>query len=230
MRVPPRPRPVSPVPPPSTLHTPPEDLTQHDSGIAGMVAGGRILLLIGGLVFLVDNHQSEPLEGQEHGTTGSEDDIVGICRELFLPDLHALGIGVFAVVDAQSTAEDPLQTFHHLYGEGNLGQEIEHLLMTVEGLLDEVDIDFGLSTGGDTMEQGDILFEKGELDLVEGFLLWGAEGFDTLGMGLAAMVQAPYLLFVGLEESALDEGSDGGEGVALVLEFVASDTQIIVYS
>ena len=43
-----------------------------------MIAGGGVLLLEGGLVLLVDNDQAEALHRQEHGRTGTEDDIIGI--------------------------------------------------------------------------------------------------------------------------------------------------------
>ena len=51
-------------------------LSKHDGCATGMVARGRILLLIGGLMLLVDNHQTKILKGQEYGTTSSEDDVV----------------------------------------------------------------------------------------------------------------------------------------------------------
>ena len=51
-------------------------LSKHDGSTTGMVARGRILLLIGGLMLLVDNHQTKILERQEYGTAGSEDDVV----------------------------------------------------------------------------------------------------------------------------------------------------------
>ena len=88
-----------------------------------MIAGHGILLLVRSLVLLVDDDQSETLERQKYGTAGTEDDIVGILRELFLPNLHAFCIGVFRVVDAEAVAEDVLQTFHDLNGKGNLRQE-----------------------------------------------------------------------------------------------------------
>ena len=73
-----------------------------------MVAGHGILLLIRGLMFLIDNHQSEVLEGQEHSTARAKDDIVRVLGELLLPDFHALGIGILGVVDAEAVAEDVL--------------------------------------------------------------------------------------------------------------------------
>ena len=128
------------------------------------------------------------------------------------------------MVDAQPTAEDPLQTFHHLNGEGYLGQEVEHLLLTVEGLLDEVDVYLRLSTGGDAVKQGDVLLEEGKLYLVESVLLWSAERFDVFGMRVATVIQSSHLLLVGLKEATLDKCSDRGESMALVKEFVTSNT------
>ena len=46
------------------------------------------------------------------------------------------------------------------------------------------------------MQEGDILFQEGELDLVIGVLLDGTQGLDILQMGLAAVVQTPYFLFI----------------------------------
>ena len=39
---------------------------QYDGHVAGMVARRGVLLLVGVLVLLVNDHQPEPLEGQEH--------------------------------------------------------------------------------------------------------------------------------------------------------------------
>ena len=127
------------------------------------------------------------------------------------------------MVDAQPAAENPLQTFHHLNGEGYLGQEVEHLLLTVEGLLDEVDVDFRLTTRGNPVKQGDVLLEEGELYPVKGVLLWGAEGLDVLWMRVATVVQASHLLLIGLKEPTFHERCDRGKGMALVQEFVARD-------
>ena len=67
---------------------------QHDGHGAGVVAGRGVLLLVAGLVFFVDDDESEFLKGQEDGGAGAEDDIVGVAGELFLPYLDALGVGV----------------------------------------------------------------------------------------------------------------------------------------
>ena len=195
-----------------------------------MITGHGILLLVGSLVFLIDDDEAEALEGQEDGTAGTEDDIVGILGELFLPYLNTLGIGIFRMVDAQAMAKDTLEPFHHLDSQGNLRQEVEHLLMLVECLLDKMDVDFRLAAGSNAMKQGDRLLEEGKLYLVEGFLLGQAQRFDMFGMGLTAMIQASHFLFVGLKDASLDKGRDGGEGVALVQEFIAGNAQEVVYS
>ena len=65
-----------------------------------MVAWCGVLLFVAGLVLFVDDHQSQPLERQKHGTACAEDHAVWLVRELLLPNLHALGIAVFAVIDA----------------------------------------------------------------------------------------------------------------------------------
>ena len=99
------------------------------------------------------------------------------------------------------------------------------MLFLVEGLLDEMDIDFRLTAGRDTMKQRNRFLEEGKLCLIEGFLLGQTERLDLFGMGFPTMIQTPHFLFVGLDDTALDEGRDGGEGVALVQQLVTGDTR-----
>ena len=91
--------------------------------------------------------------------------------KLFLPDLHAFCIRIFGVIDAQAVAKDTLQTTHDLYGQGDLGQEIKHLLFLFQCLTNQVDIDFGLSAGGNAVKERDVLLKERELNLVVGILL-----------------------------------------------------------
>ena len=65
-----------------------------------MIAGHGILLFITGLVLLIDYHQTQILERQQHGTARPQNHIIRMLGELFLPDLHPLGIGILAVIDA----------------------------------------------------------------------------------------------------------------------------------
>ena len=183
-----------------------------------MIAGCRVLLLVAGLVLLVDDDEAEVLEGQEDGGTGAKDDVVGMGGELLLPDLHTLGIAVLGVVDAQAVAEDAAQAVHHLNGQGDLGQQVEHLTVLLQFALYEVDVDFRLAAGGHAVKQRHLVLHHGEQNLVVGFLLWCGEPLDVLGTGLAAVVQASHLHLVGLQQAALDELVEDGQGVALVEE------------
>ena len=120
------------------------------------------------------------------------------------------------MVDAQTVTKDTLETIHHLNSKRNLGQKIEHLLFLVEGLLDEVDIDFRLTAGRDAMKQRDRFLEEGKLCLIEGFLLGQTERLDLFGMGFPTMIQTPHFLFVGFDKTAFNKSGDGGEGVTFV--------------
>ena len=125
---------------------------EHYGRTTGMVSGSRILLLVRVFVLLIHNHQAQSLKGQEDGRTDTQDDIVFLFTQLLLPDFHPLGIGKLGMIDTKATSEYPLQTFGDLGGQGDFGQEIEHLLTCLQRFLDEVDIDFGLATGGDPVK------------------------------------------------------------------------------
>ena len=82
------------------------------------------MLLVARLVFLINDDQSQALERQEHRRARSKDDVIGIGRQLLLPYLHTLGIGIFGMIDAQAVAEDALQALHHLHRQGDFRQQV----------------------------------------------------------------------------------------------------------
>ncbi len=191
-------------------------LCQYDGSTAGMVTRHRILLFVGGLMFFVNNDEPKTLEGQEDSTAGTKNHIVGILGELLLPDFNTFGISIFRVVNAQTVTKDTLETIHHLNCKRNFGQEVEYLLFLVEGLLDEMDIDFRLTAGRDTMKQRNRFLEEGKLYLVECLLLGQTKRLDLFGMGFPTMIQTPHFLFVGFDKTAFNKSGDGGEGVTFV--------------
>ena len=67
---------------------------KHYGHAAGMIARGGVLLLERRLVFLVDDDKAEIGERQEHGRARTEYNVVGRGRQLLLPYLHALGVGI----------------------------------------------------------------------------------------------------------------------------------------
>ena len=175
-----------------------------------MIARGWVLLLIRCLVFLVHNDKPQFLERQEHRRTGTEDDVVGIFGELFLPYLHALGIGIFRMIDAQPVAEHPLQALHHLNGEGYLGQEIKHLFLALQCLLNEMDVYFCLTTAGDTVQQGDGAFHHRHQDAVIGSLLGTVQWLDKFGMVVATMIEPSDFYLISLQHTTFLQQLKGG--------------------
>ena len=83
------------------------------------------------------------------------------------------------MIDTEATSEHSLQPFGDLGGQGDFGQEIEHLLACLQRFLDEVDIDFGLATGGHSMKQADILLAEVIKDGNESFLLGRVQGMTS---------------------------------------------------
>ena len=150
-----------------------------------MIARRWVLLLERSLVLLVDDNESQVLEWQEDGTSCTKNDIVGMPRHLLLPYLDSLRITILRVVDAQSVAKDTVQSLHDLDREGDFWQEIEHLLMLIESLFDEMDIHLGLATGGNAMQEYHILLHHLKENLVVSFLLGYGKWFDLFEVTLA---------------------------------------------
>ena len=75
------------------------------------------------------------------------------------------------MIDAQPAAKDPLQTLGYLGGQSNFRQQIKYLLALTDRLINEVDIDFGLTAGSDSVEQTNILHAERSTDFVESPLL-----------------------------------------------------------
>jgi len=57
-------------------------------------------------------------------------------------------------------AENLLHPFNDLGCQGNFRQQVEHLFPLIELLADQVDIEFGLSAGGDSLQQDSLVLLK----------------------------------------------------------------------
>ena len=127
------------------------------------------------------------------------------------------------MVDAQSRTEHTLQSACHLYGEGYLGQEIEHLATLFDGFLNEMDIYFGLAARRDAVQQHHILAHKLNANLVHGVLLCLAKRLDVLGRVFSPTPYASHLTMIHLKKAARRELAQYGiGGVGSILQFVAS--------
>ena len=127
-------------------------------------------------MFLVHDDQAQSPEWQEHGRTDTQYHVVILLGELFLPDFHAFRIGKLGMIHSQPGSEHPSQPFGNLGGEGNFRKEVEYLLAGFQHFFYQVDIDFSLATGRDSMQQTDIFRLKTSQNFVKGSLLSGAEG------------------------------------------------------
>src|SRR3712207_3974281 len=189
-------------------------LGQNDGRAAGMIAWCGVLLLETRLVFLVNNDQSELLKGQENRTPGTQNNVIGMAGELLIPYLHTLSVAVFAMIYAQSVAKYPLQTAGYLHRERYFGQQIEHLLMVVERLLNEVNVHFGLATRRHSVEQHHGFRQELQHYLVVSVLLWLAKGLYQLGMRLTVAVESAHGLLISIKKSAVGQRLDNGRGAA----------------
>ena len=99
----------------------PIHLRKNNGCRACVVAWCRVLLLETRLVFFVDNHQSKPLERQEHGTSCTQYDIVGRAGKLLFPYFHTLVVVVSAMINAELVAKHTAQAVGHLHRQRNFG-------------------------------------------------------------------------------------------------------------
>ena len=153
---------------------------KHDGCTAGMIAWSRILLFERGLVLFIDDDKSQFLERQKDCTSCSQDHIIGMPGELFLPDFHALCITIFRMIDTEPVAKDFVQSLHNLNRQGDFGQQIEHLPVFLDGFSDEMDIDFRLSAGSYTMQEHYVFLQHLHQYLIVSILLRHRQGLDLV--------------------------------------------------
>ncbi len=95
---------------------------QDDGGVTGVVARGRVLLLVACLMLLVDHYQPQVAERQEKRRAHAEDEGKGPLRELPPPQFGALRVRKLGMVHPHTVAEDTAETGGYLRGEGYLRQ------------------------------------------------------------------------------------------------------------
>ena len=109
------------------------------------------------------------------------------------------------MVDAQTVAEHLLQPLPYLHRQRYLGQEIEHLLVALQRLTDEMDIQLSLAARRYAAQQHHFLLEKLENNLVVCLLLHVGELLHLAGISLAAAVQSAHLLLVCGDEALVKQ-------------------------
>ena len=126
----------------------PAELEGH---VDGVIARDPILL-VGGGILLVDDHQAETREGGEHGAARADDDI-GIAGANPSPFGGPLRLGEPGVDQRQTAGEATREAAHRLRGETDLGNQGKRLATGGQGGGDRRQIDLGLAAARDPVEQ-----------------------------------------------------------------------------
>ena len=112
-----------------------------------VVAWGRILLFVGGLVFFIHHDQVEFPEGKQEPRTGPEDEERISAVDPF-PDPCSLGFWHHRVVDHHFVSKEPLKPLDHLGGQCDLRHEEQCLSLFAKRFLNKVGVHFCLARGG----------------------------------------------------------------------------------
>ena len=130
------------------------DLGAHDRHVAPVVEG-RLRLLEGGLVLLVDHHEPQVGKGREDGRAGADDD-AGLPHRHGHPRVEALAGRQVAVPDHDLGAEvrEPgAQATDGLGRERHLGHQEEGRAAFLDDLADQGDVDLRLARARDAVEE-----------------------------------------------------------------------------
>ncbi len=127
-------------------------------------------------MFLVDDNQTERIDGGEDCGARADDDACPALANL-VPFVMAFSGGEIAVEDSDqgfqaARSEARLEAFDRLRRERNLGHEHDRAFALLEGVCDGLEIDFGFAAAGDAVD------EKGAGGRGSGGALgcWGAGG------------------------------------------------------
>ena len=156
-------------------------------------------------MFFIYNDKTQSLERKEYGTAGTQDYIIRILRKLLLPYLHTFGITVLGMIDTQAITEHTLQALHHLHCEGNLRHKEKHLTMLIQLTLYKMDVNLCLTTGGDAMQQSDLLFHKRQQNLIIGILLGMTQRLNMFWVRSSSLIQSSHLNLIGLQHTTLHQ-------------------------
>jgi type I restriction enzyme M protein len=135
-------------------------------------------------------------------------DYVRLLADLaIIPVKDKLKRGTYEIYDAAcgtggilGIAEEAFQTLYYLLGEGNFGQQVEHLFASLDCLFYKVYVYFGLSGRGYAVQQHCVLAAELLLYALKGLLLKGVE-FVGGRYGILVATEASYLHFVALQYS-----------------------------
>src|SRR5690606_24072581 len=116
------------------------------------VIGDAVFLLEGGIVFLVDDDETEIGEGQEERRARADDDGHAAFRDA-APDTAALARCKIRMPLRRTATEPRLETFEELARECDLRQQDQHLLLPPKRFRHRLEIDFRLAGTRNAVEK-----------------------------------------------------------------------------
>src|SRR4029077_5710878 len=130
------------------------DMGADDSHVAGMIMRA-VILLVGLVVLLIDDDQTQISIGQKQGGASADHDrrLAGRYRG---PVARAGARGQFGMPLQRTHAETLREAIEELSGQGELRHEEHRLLAAPDYFGDRLEIDFGLARTGDAIEQRDV--------------------------------------------------------------------------
>ena len=186
----------------------------NDGNIAGVVAG-RFLLLVGGLVFFIDDDEPDVFERGEDGAARADDDPGAAGVEL-VPFVVSLAFRQVAVQDRDHVGlggEPALETLDRLRGERNFRDEDDGGLAAREGGADGLQINFRFPAAGHAVKQNGRMrfrsFERVFDQLERGDLLFVHREVGVGDELLRAVRIARHRLLAQLGEAAFHERAQG---------------------
>ncbi len=155
------------------------DDPEHDGRFPAVVPGGRCILLVGQVMFLVHDDEPQVVVGKEQGGTGAQDKAGAL-----LPDpgggMGAAG-GGFAGMEYLHVGEEGGDAVFQLPGKGDFGNEVQDAPSFPEGLPCEGQVNLGLSGSGDAVQQDGLPGGEGAADLRGGRFLGGRQAGKSGG-------------------------------------------------
>ena len=149
-------------------------------GVAGVVAGVRLGLLVGPLVFFVDDDQSEVAQGGEEGGAGADDD-AALAGPHLAPLLAGFGGAQAGVAHGDLSGEAGLEAGDGLGRECDFGDQRDHGFAVGEGVGCGVEVDLGFAAAGDAVEEEGVGGGVGAVGVEAGFSGLGEGGADCGG-------------------------------------------------
>ena len=180
---------------------------QPQGHVAGVIAGGGVVLLETGFVFFVDHNQPQLGQGQQHGAARPHDELALFRRHDLHPRVGPLSAGEPAVVHLHHVAKKPTQAGDQLGRQGDFRHQEQHLVSCRQRLGNEVGVDLCLSGPCDALQQHRRARHQRTVDVVVGLGLGVGQGWKARRTGCAGLGRLAVLQ---LQDATLHPLFDGG--------------------